>query len=1462
MWKFIAKRTAEKNTPYDRKSWKKGFSLVEVLVAICILAVITIPLAGSFISSTRLNSRSNAMETASNVSNSILETMQKVSLEDVLKDVNGYSTDQQGNPLEYTLTKNTLADYTVGSTYEAKASDDGTSFSPVVKQEDVALDAYVTSSINTRVTGDVVRTYFSGQDDDKYSFVMKNVKSGADDLDVLVQVEPEKTFDVVNILQMNRSDILTYLQKTSQDKDVANEYVRANATYKTLNKNDSSIELKSVEWFLEHMTKTITINLVQDRTTEAATATITYEYHVDGNVVKEADRTITKKVASFSTNGTSEYINGVYLYYYPYLNSTRDTIVINNKNELGIPVHLIAVAEGKGAESEEDIELDFTGYRPTLEVNELSTQLSTEAKVTVCSNVEDTSWNKTVTPAGKTVTVKGLGNSSEQQTMNHVTVSTYIHKDSSFDENGDFVPNDKYLLSSVSGSIIDNSVKQDLDSDRNTGITVTRENNATASSLSITYNGTEQTGVTGKGVNWSGTISATEAGSYVAYATPDGDHCWADGSVAPKEIKWTIKRASGSTASAANRVYNRTEQTGVAGVGVTWTGTTKATKAGSYTAYATPDANHAWEDGSYGSKSVTWNILPITVGLKWGQTSWTFDNQKHSTTCTATGVLSGDECTVTLQNNSILSGTKTVTAVKLSNSNYVLPDNVSTTLTVTGDMTAFVNLAQLTYNGTAQNVIESSQGVSISGITSSTNAGSYEFTASPKDGFTWEDGTTSARKFTWSIAPKSVTLKWGETKWTYDGYAHSTTCEAVGLLRDDSCDVILTNNYILNAGSVLCSATSVSNSNYSLAKQSSTTLTVTRNPIATYTVATDLVYNGLSQTGVTYEYCYASLTTQATDAGTYTARLTPLENYAWEDGTVTAKTITWKIAPVSVATYEVATDLVFNQTEQTGVTGENVNFGGTVSATNAGTYTATVTPDKNYTWADGTTDEKSVTWTIERFSVFPPYIETDPNLNGGYTEYVYTGELIEPVIQGYYPSIMNQDGVASAIDYGTYAITWSLKDDKNYVWSDGTTEAKVATWTINPAPMEYTEPTAKEGLVYNETNQELIVPGESNDGTFYYRIGTSGSYTTDIPKKTDAGTYEIYWYLKATKAGSVDTEKKSFTVTIDKATPTYTTPSNQSILCGQSVSSVQYKGGTIQYLVLPSSVGSSEWKNYYESATWSSTVPTLTGTGTYWIYFKIDENNNYYGVSSDYSKGPYWTVTVSHNYGDWYEKVAPTCTTAGTDERKCSGCGHTETKTGRAALGHNSVNGGTADAHKKCSRCGKVLDANHSYTVDSGVQYKAATCTTARVNYKRCACGYNPKSSSYVVTSGSALGHSWSAWDQVVSWFTVTKAGQEVSFRVYHSDYLTSIPLRIDYSFNTSGGYVNYQPQWNSLSNRYRNSKGSEQLTLSNTPGSSTSVYKTYYIKCSGMGFDLNMPITWERQCTRCKKAETKFEYK
>ena len=73
------------------------------------------------------------------------------------------------------------------------------------------------------------------------------------------------------------------------------------------------------------------------------------------------------------------------------------------------------------------------------------------------------------------------------------------------------------------------------------------------------------------------------------------------------------------------------------------------------------------------------DITAITVGLEWSDTDLTYNGTEQKPTATATGVLEGDECAVTVSGGQTNAGENyTATAESLSNENYVLPDNKTT----------------------------------------------------------------------------------------------------------------------------------------------------------------------------------------------------------------------------------------------------------------------------------------------------------------------------------------------------------------------------------------------------------------------------------------------------------------------------------------------------------------------------------------------------------------------------------------------------------------------------------------------------------------------------------------------------------------------------------------------------------------------------------------------------------------
>lgn len=199
-----------------------------------------------------------------------------------------------------------------------------------------------------------------------------------------------------------------------------------------------------------------------------------------------------------------------------------------------------------------------------------------------------------------------------------------------------------------------------------------------------------------------------------------------------------------------------------------------------------------------------------------------------------------------------------------------------------------------------------------------------------------------------------------------------------------------------------------------------------------------------------------------------------------------------------------------------------MTISGDTSKTNAGTYIAVFTLKPNHQWADGTTDPKSVTWTIGRVSV------TVPSPTGTYT---YTGNTINLQLDNNYSADrMTLGGVTSRTDAGTYTATITLT--ANYQWGDGTTTAKNIQWTIAKATGSSTLNKSSLSLNASTTSGTVTVTRPGN-GTV-----TATSSNTQVATVSVSGTTVT---VNAVGAGSA-------TITIKVGAGTnYTAPADKSL---------------------------------------------------------------------------------------------------------------------------------------------------------------------------------------------------------------------------------------------------------------------------------------------------------------------------
>ena len=260
----------------------------------------------------------------------------------------------------------------------------------------------------------------------------------------------------------------------------------------------------------------------------------------------------------------------------------------------------------------------------------------------------------------------------------------------------------------------------------------------------------------------------------------------------------------------------------------------------------------------------------------------------------------------------------------------------------------------LTYSGSEQSPTWNSynpETLTIGGTTKGTDAGNYTATFTPKEGYTWGDGTNTTKEVTWSIGRATITKAPSQSgSLTYTGSAQSPTW------NDYSSDQLTIGGETsaTNAGSH--SATFTPTSNYQWSDNSVTARSVAwqiqRAVIsATPTQSGSLTYTGSAQSPSWSNYDSSKLTiggtTSGTNAGSYNATFTPTSNYQWSDGGTGAKTVTWKIGKAAGSLSLNKTSITLNKsTSATTITVTRAGDGA-ITATSSSTSVATVSVSGN-----------------------------------------------------------------------------------------------------------------------------------------------------------------------------------------------------------------------------------------------------------------------------------------------------------------------------------------------------------------------------------------------------------------------------------------------------------------------------------------------------------------------------------
>lgn len=417
------KRKGKQMIRKDKKQGQqnKGFTLLEVLVAITILSIIVVPLLQAFVTSAGVNAKARREMNATSVAENVIEELKAGTLEDTALQFNGAA---EGGFTEMTDAGNLseVIKYTdaVNGTYTYGAPDSSKTTYPSVMDTDPSVE-------NTKME-------FVGQTSNEYHFQMKSVKMDSSSFDVAIHLTPNVngTKNLANVNSMNDASCGYYVEDEDLALRAAETFQMRNAAYVYKEKTAAKVD---VETLMAEMSREITI------TVNAESVDVTYTYTVSSAYTDAGQNTYTETVRIFENTFSEEELKAVYLYYNPLHKKTdvetkTDTILIDNINgtKRDLEVFLIKM--------DAENPIGTNGYASTTDIVTSNSGNAGNKKLQICTNI--------TTPLimGDGGIVKTLSNVTEIVSLYDVEVEVFSHADSNpFAEDN--------LIDTYTGSFLD-----------------------------------------------------------------------------------------------------------------------------------------------------------------------------------------------------------------------------------------------------------------------------------------------------------------------------------------------------------------------------------------------------------------------------------------------------------------------------------------------------------------------------------------------------------------------------------------------------------------------------------------------------------------------------------------------------------------------------------------------------------------------------------------------------------------------------------------------------------------------------------------------------------------------------------------------------------------------------------------------------------------------------------------------
>lgn len=393
---------------------KKGFSLLELLIAVIVLAIVVVPFLHSFLTSSKLNARARIKAQATTLAQNTFEGLKT---ETYLKNSDGDYIDAVLPHLENIVYQ--FAFPTVGT-------EKNFHILPAAVMADAEVGIIpVTGAVTDLISstdGGVTYT-FQEAAEYKYMFYILGAKEQGSKYDILIKMDgsPYTSSGSSNQKYNDKSFIQIPFVDSNFDAVCTKNYdVDA--------RNDIEMKLNSqgIAFDQSREYRTITIDAVASGTDVTVEVTYSYSYkYTDGTEYQSLERT------SNVYAGTIDSFRNIYLYYYPlYTNSAQpqDTIIFNN-NVAGSPfeTELYLIKQEDQTMNRHDLKVNENQYKVAIHVNDSEVGEGNPCSTHIRTNI-GTNLYHVYDTTGTTMEVPNQGRYYHNSSLNPYTGANAIAK--------------------------------------------------------------------------------------------------------------------------------------------------------------------------------------------------------------------------------------------------------------------------------------------------------------------------------------------------------------------------------------------------------------------------------------------------------------------------------------------------------------------------------------------------------------------------------------------------------------------------------------------------------------------------------------------------------------------------------------------------------------------------------------------------------------------------------------------------------------------------------------------------------------------------------------------------------------------------------------------------------------------------------------------------------------------------